>query len=229
MKKRIVSVLTAAGVLFCLFLTACGKETGPSYVCSVETFEQTTENGVRCYLGCPVVQGHPDEKRLNEALAAASAGEMERWLLDHAVGKTGVYRVDEVTNTCRLERLASFLCVGSFTADDAAEPETVVYTLNLDPETGRLYTFDELVSDFSKLAAHEAEFRSESGAVELRLIAPYIDLYHLRPPLYFLMQDGELRVGISVEVGYFEGGHAEYTLPVEIAGSALTGAGFSGE
>ena len=129
------------------------------------------------------------------------------------------------------EELASFLCVGSYSDEYSDYPETIVYSFNLNPKTGELYNLDELILDFSiiKEKFESGAFDYISGLENLLTLTNYSDMivgygdtYQLYPPIYFIAEENDFELALSVGLVYELGGHAEFSIDADLVSSALT-------
>lgn len=227
---RFISILTAVLLLSAIFLTSCGKTDGTDYNIDVDTYN-IDDSGRTVSIVFPVMEGTDNDTAVNEALKNASLNEMELYLLYS--GSDGFYRytIDSVAATYESDRLASFICVGSYTDEGSAHPDTIIYTINVNPNTGALYKFEDLISDFDLLAGkfRAGEFQLADGIDNLLektnyedMFVGYSSLYKIYPPVYFINDNGTAQLAFSVGLVYDLGGHAEFSVDAQSVKSALT-------
>ena len=232
MKRAILILLSV--LLIILPLASCGGTITPGeYNYSAATYV-VDEDDHYISVAYPVLTGTDNDDAINSMLVKASIEQMETYLTYSAgVGDGRFYRytIDSVSSQCLGEELASFLCVGSYSDEFSDYPETIVYSFNLNPQTGELYTFDELICDFSLIKE-----KFESGAfdyisgldnlLELTnysdMIVGYSDEYQLYPPIYFIAEENDFELALSVGLVYELGGHAEFSIDADLISSALT-------
>ncbi len=226
MKKVIVFILTLA----MLALVSCTKSLPMAdYNCTAAQYsEDTNEHELRIYY--PVIVGAENSDALNEKLRDAAVSYMENYLTYNAPNGYYTYEIGTVTATLQLPELVSFLCIGSCYSESAPHPETIVYTLNMDPRDGSFYEFDELISDFDLLAKKftDGKFDQISGAEDLidqisltDMFTQYSSLYKIYPPLYFIADDNDVLLAFSVELVYSLGGHAEFAIDTDDVKKAI--------
>ena len=230
--KRAILILLS--ILIILPLVSCGDTKTPGeYNYSAATYI-VDEDDRYISVAYPVLTGTDNDDAINELLLAESLEQMETYLTYSAGANDGRfyrYTIDSVSSQCLGEELASFICVGSYSDEFSNYPETIVYSFNLNPKTGELYAFDELISDFSLIKE-----KFESGAfdylnglenlLELTnykdMIVGYSDEYQLYPPIYFIAEDNDFELALSVGLVYELGGHAEFSIDSDLISSALT-------
>ncbi|MBQ8509770.1 MAG: hypothetical protein IJ493_07680 [Clostridia bacterium] len=226
MKRFVCALLT----LFLLTLSACGSD-NPDYECTLTTYSQESGDSF-IEIAYPVLTGDAVSGSLEEKIRGYVVDYMEQYLRYANAEGAYSYVIDDVTVTCRLPGLVSVLCAGSFTDADSSYPETIVYTLNINPESAVIYNeFDDFIADFDALADtfRSGGFTLESGVNDLLtktnytdMFIAYSDLYGIYPPLYVIDSGDGLRLGLSVELVYTLGGHAEFSIPLDEIDGAIT-------
>lgn len=234
MKKTILLFL--AFMLFCTVFVSCGDADLPGYVTG--TLEYTgSDDGHSVRILYPVFDGTDKAAAITEELKARAISYMEEYLLyRNTAGESFGYTVDQVNAAYQSDLLVSVLSVGSYYADGAPHPETVVYTANVNPTSGAVYEFDDIVTDFDAIAAlfSDGGFTYLGGANSIfeesretlspaDLIAGYSSLYGIYPPVYFTLHDGDVCFALSVELIDTFGGHAEFCIPAKAVRDALSG------
>ena len=230
MKRAILILLS----VFVILLTSCGGTITPGeYNYSAATYIVDEDD---CYISVayPVLTGTDYDDAINELLLSESLEQMENYLTYSAGANDGRfyrYTIDSVSSQCLGEELASFLCVGSYSDEYSDYPEAIVYSFNLNPKTGELYNLDELILDFSiiKEKFESGAFDYISGLENLLtltnysdMIVGYDDTYQLYPPIYFIADENDFELALSVGLVYELGGHAEFSIDADLVSSALT-------
>ena len=230
MKRAILILLS----VFVILLASCGGSITPGeYNYSAATYT-IDEDSRYISIAYPVLTGTDYDDAINELLLSESLEQMENYLTYSAGANDGRfyrYTVDSVSSQCLGQELASFLCVGSYSDEYSDYPEAIVYSFNLNPKTGELYAFDELILDFSIIKE-----KFESGAFDYinglenlltltnysDMIVGYGDTYQLYPPIYFIAEENDFELALSVGLVYELGGHAEFSIDADLVSSALT-------
>ena len=230
MKRAILILLS----VFVILLASCGGSITPGeYNYSAATYT-IDEDSRYISIAYPVLTGTDYDDAINELLLSESLEQMENYLTYSASANDGRfyrYTIDSVSSQCLGEELASFLCVGSYSDDYSDYPEAIVYSFNLNPKTGELYNLDELILDFSIIKE-----KFESGAFDYinglenlltltnysDMIVGYGDTYQLYPPIYFIADENDFELALSVGLVYELGGHAEFSIDADLVSSALT-------
>ena len=230
MKRAILILLS----VFVILLASCGGSITPGeYNYSAATYT-IDEDSRYISIAYPVLTGTDYDDAANELLLSESLEQMENYLTYSAGANDGRfyrYTIDSVSSQCLGEELASFLCVGSYSDEYSDYPETIVYSFNLNPKTGELYNLDELILDFSIIKE-----KFESGAFDYinglenlltltnysDMIVGYGDTYQLYPPIYFIADENDFELALSVGLVYELGGHAEFSIDADLVSSALT-------
>ncbi len=226
--KRIVSALL---LLILLLLGSCGTEKAPPYTVSLESFTLTEETR-EIVIRYPVLMGEGLHESVNRQLFDKSLSFMELFRLYAGSGDNSYsYRIDSVIASCVRGDLISFLCSGFYTEEGASHPTPIVYALNIRPDSGELLGFEQIVTDFPALseAFLAGRFVQESGASDLlsqtdyeEMLRSYSDLYGIYPPVYFLGDEKQLRLGIITELPYALGGWAAFSIPASDIAAALS-------
>lgn len=230
MKRAILIILS----VFVILLASCGGSITPGeYNYSAATYT-IDEDSRYISIAYPVLTGTDYDDAANELLLSESLEQMENYLTYSAGANDGRfyrYTIDSVSSQCLGEELASFLCVGSYSDDYSDYPEAIVYSFNLNPKTGELYAFDELILDFSiiKEKFESGAFDYISGLENLLTLTNYSDMivgygdtYQLYPPIYFIAEENDFELALSVWLVYELGGHAEFSIDADLVSSALT-------
>lgn len=230
MKRAILILLS----VFVILLASCGGSITPGeYNYSAATYTIDEDNRY-ISIAYPVLTGTDYDDAINELLLSESLEQMENYLTYSAGANDGRfyrYTIDSVSSQCLGEELASFLCVGSYSDEYSDYPETIVYSFNLNPKTGELYAFDELILDFSiiKEKFESGAFDYISGLENLLTLTNYSDMivgygdtYQLYPPIYFIAEENDFELALSVGLVYELGGHAEFSIDADLVSSALT-------
>ena len=230
MKRAILILLS----VFVILLASCGGSITPGeYNYSAATYTIDEDNRY-ISIAYPVLTGTDYDDAINELLLSESLEQMENYLTYSAGANDGRfyrYTIDSVSSQCLGQELASFLCVGSYSDDYSDYPEAIVYSFNLNPKTGELYAFDELILDFSiiKEKFESGAFDYISGLETLLtlptssdMIIGYGDTYQLYPPIYFIADENDFELALSVGLVYELGGHAEFSIDADLVSSALT-------
>ena len=230
MKRAILILLS----VFVILLASCGGSITPGeYNYSAATYTIDEDNRY-ISIAYPVLTGTEFDDAINELLLSESLEQMENYLTYSAGANDGRfyrYTIDSVSSQCLGEELASFLCVGSYSDEYSDYPETIAYSFNLNPKTGELYNLDELILDFSIIKE-----KFESGAFDYinglenlltltnysDMIVGYGDTYQLYPPIYFIADENDFELALSVGLVYELGGHAEFSIDADLVSSALT-------
>ena len=230
MKRAILILLS----VFVILLASCGGSITPGeYNYSAATYT-IDEDSRYINIAYPVLTGTEFDDTANELLLSKSLEQMENYLTYSAGASDGRfyrYTIDSVSSQCLGQELASFLCVGSYSDEYSDYPETIVYSFNLNPKTGELYAFNELILDFSIIKE-----KFESGAFDYinglenlltltnysDMIVGYGDTYQLYPPIYFIAEENDFDLALSVGLVYELGGHAEFSIDADLVSSALT-------
>ena len=229
--KRVILILLS---VFVILLASCGGSITPGeYNYSAATYTIDEDNRY-ISIAYPVLTGTGFDDAINELLLSKSLEQMENYLTYSAGANDGRfyrYTIDSVSSQCLGEELASFLCVGSYSDEYSDYPEAIVYSFNLNPKTGELYAFDELILDFSiiKEKFESGAFDYISGLENLLeltnysdMIVGYSDEYQLYPPIYFIAEENDFELALSVGLVYELGGHAEFSIDADLISSALT-------
>ena len=230
MKRAILILLS----VFVILLASCGGSITPGeYNYSAATYTIDEDNRY-ISIAYPVLTGTDYDDAANELLLSESLEQMENYLTYSAGANDGRfyrYTIDSVSSQCLGEELASFLCVGSYSDEYSDYPETIVYSFNLNPKTGELYNLDELILDFSiiKEKFESGAFDYISGLENLLTLTNYSDMivgygdtYQLYPPIYFIADENDFELALSVGLVYELGGHAEFSIDADLVSSALT-------
>ena len=230
MKRAILILLS----VFVILLASCGGSITPGeYNYSAATYT-IDEDSRYISIAYPVLTGTDYDDAANELLLSESLEQMENYLTYSAGANDGRfyrYTIDSVSSQCLGEELASFLCVGSYSDEYSDYPETIVYSFNLNPKTGELYNLDELILDFSiiKEKFESGAFDYISGLENLLTLTNYSDMivgygdtYQLYPPIYFIAEENDFELALSVGLVYELGGHAEFSIDADLVSSALT-------
>ena len=230
MKRAILILLS----VFVILLASCGGSITPGeYNYSAATYT-IDEDSRYISIAYPVLTGTEFDDAINELLLSESLEQMENYLTYSAGANDGRfyrYTIDSVSSQCLGEELASFLCVGSYSDEYSDYPETIVYSFNLNPKTGELYNLDELILDFSiiKEKFESGAFDYISGLENLLTLTNYSDMivgygdtYQLYPPIYFIAEENDFELALSVGLVYELGGHAEFSIDADLVSSALT-------
>lgn len=230
MKRAILILLS----VFVILLASCGGSITPGeYNYSAATYTIDEDNRY-ISIAYPVLTGTDYDDAINELLLSESLEQMENYLTYSAGANDGRfyrYTIDSVSSQCLGQELASFLCVGSYSDDYSDYPEAIVYSFNLNPKTGELYAFDELILDFSiiKEKFESGAFDYISGLENLLTLTNYSDMiigygdtYQLYPPIYFIADENDFELALSVGLVYELGGHAEFSIDADLVSSALT-------
>ena len=230
MKRAILILLS----VFVILLASCGGSITPGeYNYSAATYTIDEDNRY-ISIAYPVLTGTEFDDAINELLLSESLEQMENYLTYSAGANDGRfyrYTIDSVSSQCLGEELASFLCVGSYSDEYSDYPETIVYSFNLNPKTGELYNLDELILDFSiiKEKFESGAFDYISGLENLLTLTNYSDrivgygdTYQLYPPIYFIADENDFELALSVGLVYELGGHAEFSIDADLVSSALT-------
>ena len=230
MKRAILIILS----VFVILLASCGGSITPGeYNYSAATYT-IDEDSRYISIAYPVLTGTDYDDAANELLLSESLEQMENYLTYSAGANDGRfyrYTIDSVSSQCLGEELASFLCVGSYSDEYSDYPETIVYSFNLNPKTGELYNLDELILDFSiiKEKFESGAFDYISGLENLLTLTNYSDMivgygdtYQLYPPIYFIAEENDFELALSVGLVYELGGHAEFSIDADLVSSALT-------
>ena len=230
MKRAILILLS----VFVILLASCGGSITPGeYNYSAATYT-IDEDSRYISIAYPVLTGTDYDDAANELLLSESLEQMENYLTYSAGANDGRfyrYTIDSVSSQCLGEELASFLCVGSYSDEYSDYPETIVYSFNLNPKTGELYNLDELILDFSiiKEKFESGAFDYISGLENLLTLTNYSDMivgygdtYQLYPPIYFIADENDFELALSVGLVYELGGHAEFSIDADLVSSALT-------
>ena len=229
MKRAILIILS----VFVILLASCGGSITPGeYNYSAATYT-IDEDSRYISIAYPVLTGTDYDDAANELLLSESLEQMENYLTYSAGANDGRfyrYTIDSVSSQCLGEELASFLCVGSYSDDYSDYPEAIVYSFNLNPKTGELYNLDELILDFSiiKEKFESGAFDYISGLENLLTLTNYSDMivgygdtYQLYPPIYFIADENDFELALSVGLVYELGGHAEFSIDADLVSSAL--------
>lgn len=230
MKRAILILLS----VFVILLASCGGSITPGeYNYSAATYT-IDEDSRYISIAYPVLTGTDYDDAINELLLSESLEQMENYLTYSAGANDGRfyrYTVDSVSSQCLGQELASFLCVGSYSDEYSDYPEAIVYSFNLNPKTGELYNLDELILDFSiiKEKFESGAFDYISGLENLLTLTNYSDMivgygdtYQLYPPIYFIAEENDFELALSVGLVYELGGHAEFSIDADLVSSALT-------
>ena len=230
MKRAILILLS----VFVILLASCGGSITPGeYNYSAATYT-IDEDSRYISIAYPVLTGTEFDDAINELLLSESLEQMENYLTYSAGANDGRfyrYTIDSVSSQCLGEELASFLCIGSYSDEYSDYPETIVYSFNLNPKTGELYNLDELILDFSiiKEKFESGAFDYISGLENLLTLTNYSDMivgygdtYQLYPPIYFIADENDFELALSVGLVYELGGHAEFSIDADLVSSALT-------
>ena len=230
MKRAILILLS----VFVILLASCGGSITPGeYNYSAATYT-IDEDSRYISIAYPVLTGTDYDDAINELLLSESLEQMENYLTYSAGANDGRfyrYTIDSVSSQCLGEELASFLCVGSYSDEYSDYPEAIVYSFNLNPKTGELYAFDELILDFSiiKEKFESGAFDYINGLENLLTLTNYSDMivgygytYQLYPPIYFIAEENDFELALSVGLVYELGGHAEFSIDADLVSSALT-------
>lgn len=230
MKRAILILLS----VFVILLASCGGSITPGeYNYSAATYT-IDEDSRYISIAYPVLTGTEFDDAINELLLSESLEQMENYLTYSAGANDGRfyrYTIDSVSSQCLGQELASFLCVGSYSDEYSDYPETIVYSFNLNPKTGELYNLDELILDFSiiKEKFESGAFDYISGLENLLTLTNYSDMivgygdtYQLYPPIYFIAEENDFELALSVGLVYELGGHAEFSIDADLVSSALT-------
>ena len=230
MKRAILILLS----VFVILLASCGGSITPGeYNYSAATYTIDEDNRY-ISIAYPVLTGTDYDDAINELLLSESLEQMENYLTYSAGANDGRfyrYTIDSVSSQCLGQELASFLCIGSYSDEYSDYPETIAYSFNLNPKTGELYNLDELILDFSIIKE-----KFESGAFDYinglenlltltnysDMIVGYGDTYQLYPPIYFIADENDFELALSVGLVYELGGHAEFSIDADLVSSALT-------
>ena len=229
--ERVILILLS---VFVILLASCGGSITPGeYNYSAATYT-IDEDSRYISIAYPVLTGTEFDDAINELLLSESLEQMENYLTYSAGANDGRfyrYTIDSVSSQCLGQELASFLCVGSYSDDYSDYPEAIVYSFNLNPKTGELYAFDELILDFSiiKEKFESGAFDYISGLENLLTLTNYSDMivgygdtYQLYPPIYFIAEENDFELALSVGLVYELGGHAEFSIDADLVSSALT-------
>lgn len=229
--KRVILIILS---VFVILLASCGGSITPGeYNYSAATYT-IDEDSRYISIAYPVLTGTDYDDAINELLLSESLEQMENYLTYSAGANDGRfyrYTIDSVSSQCLGQELASFLCVGSYSDEYSDYPETIVYSFNLNPKTGELYAFDELILDFSiiKEKFESGAFDYISGLENLLTLTNYSDMivgygdtYQLYPPIYFIAEENDFELALSVGLVYELGGHAEFSIDADLVSSALT-------
>lgn len=230
MKRAILILLS----VFVILLASCGGSITPGeYNYSAATYT-IDEDSRYISIAYPVLTGTDYDDAANELLLSESLEQMENYLTYSAGANDGRfyrYTIDSVSSQCLGQELASFLCVGSYSDEYSDYPETIVYSFNLNPKTGELYNLDELILDFSiiKEKFEAGAFDYINGLENLLTLTNYSDMivgygdtYQLYPPIYFIAEENDFELALSVGLVYELGGHAEFSIDADLVSSALT-------
>lgn len=230
MKRAILILLS----VFVILLASCGGSITPGeYNYSAATYT-IDEDSRYISIAYPVLTGTDYDDAANELLLSESLEQMENYLTYSAGANDGRfyrYTIDSVSSQCLGQELASFLCIGSYSDEYSDYPETIAYSFNLNPKTGELYAFDELILDFSiiKEKFESGAFDYISGLENLLTLTNYSDMivgygdtYQLYPPIYFIADENDFELALSVGLVYELGGHAEFSIDADLVSSALT-------
>lgn len=230
MKRAILILLS----VFVILLASCGGSITPGeYNYSAATYT-IDEDSRYISIAYPVLTGTEFDDAINELLLSESLEQMENYLTYSADANDGRfyrYTIDSVSSQCLGQELASFLCIGSYSDEYSDYPETIAYSFNLNPKTGELYAFDELILDFSiiKEKFESGAFDYISGLENLLTLTNYSDMivgygdtYQLYPPIYFIADENDFELALSVGLVYELGGHAEFSIDADLVSSALT-------
>lgn len=228
--KKIIALLCLMASAAALLISCRGEVPAAEYTCSEASYYAESDNCI-FDIKYPVVSGTDSDELICGLLYDASLEYMNNYLLYSGAEGFCRYTIDSVTAYFQGEELASFLCVGSFISEGSTHPESIVYALNLDPVNARLYSFDDLISDFDLLADRfrSGKFRMINGDDGLLAQTNYADmfieyssLYEIYPPIYFILEDGKTALALSVELVYALGGHAEFSIDTDSVKSAFT-------
>lgn len=230
MKRAILILLS----VFVILLASCGGSITPGeYNYSAATYT-IDEDSRYISIAYPVLTGTDYDDAINELLLSESLEQMENYLTYSAGANDGRfyrYTIDSVSSQCLGEELASFLCVGSYSDEYSDYPEVIAYSFNLNPKTGELYNLDELILDFSiiKEKFEAGAFDYINGLENLLTLTNYSDMivgysdeYQLYPPIYFIADENDFELALSVGLVYELGGHAEFSIDADLVSSALT-------
>jgi hypothetical protein len=229
MKKVILLILP---LIISVLSFSC--KNGPSktagYTCSEEVYYLDDFNRT-IKITYPVISGTDNDELICSILKEAAISNMEHYL--RYTNTEGFYRytIDSVSAAYTSDKLASFLCVGSYSDEGSSHPESIIYTINLGLKDSKIYSFEELVSDFNFLSDKfkAGRFRLVSGIDGLLdmtshedIFIEYSSLYGIYPPLYFIAGDNKTELAFSVGLVYTLGGHAEFSIDVNSVKNALT-------
>ncbi|MCI8388698.1 MAG: hypothetical protein HFE63_09560 [Clostridiales bacterium] len=230
--RRLLCAAVCILTLSASLLTACeSKSTNEVDYTFYEANFSLEEVDRSINIAYPSLTGTVNDVVIDEQLKTASVEYMEQYLLYSGIVGSYRYTVDSITAAYLGDKLASFLCIGSYLDDDSSHPETIAYTLNIDPTTGKLYRFDELISDFDMLADkfRSGKFKLVNGVDGLLnatnyedMFVEYSSLYEIYPEVYFINNDGKTELAFVVGLVYTLGGHAEFSIPVDSVKDALT-------
>ncbi len=227
--KKHFSFICAVLIFTLVLITASGCfKTLPiaDYNCSAAQYlDETDQRLLRVYY--PVIHGSGVGDGVNEALKAAALLYMEDYLAANQHEGYYAYEIGTVTPTLQLPELASFLCVGSYSVEGSLTASSVVYTINIDPQSGEILDYDELVADYDILKNNftSEKFEQVGGLNDLLeqiscsdIIANCDD----RPPLYFIADENDVLLAFSFELTHKLGGHAEFAIDTDKIKKALS-------
>ena len=221
----------ALALVLLLPLSACAKEVqlpAADYFTEIVTV-YAQENGNSIQLMYPAVSGYADaeaETRINAAIAEYA---MEMYRRENLIAdEEGGYEYSAVEAVVMLETegFLSAYVGGIIASEVSGNTVYFAYTLNCDIRNGVLYTTEELLSDYGKLAKRfaDGDFTQHFGYKNLEqqthltdMISQYKAEYGIYPDVYFT--DGGL--GFLIEVVPLLDGYAGYTLPIRQAKSCL--------
>lgn len=144
---------------------------------------------------------------------------------------SAVYEITDCVVEYESHSLVSAVMIGHIISPGAAHDTNFAYTVNADPETGRVFHSDELIGDLDtvKTALHEGKFTKTYGIDELDsaiadgvvtyevITGSWRSDYGVFPQMYFT-EDG---LGIMAELPHVVGGFAGFVIPYADAGDMI--------